>query len=102
MLITYTKAIEKQLTKYPQIGDEVYYQAKSGRSFVLFKARISRIINKRTYIVEYNVPEDVKKYFHNGTTKAVTKLNNLLFEDGMRTKMNAEQEKNTPDISDRG
>jgi hypothetical protein len=82
MLITYTKAIEKQLTKYPKIGDEVYYKARSGRNPVLFKAWISRIINKRTYIVEYNVPEDVKKYFRNGTTKAVTKLNSLLFEDG--------------------
>jgi hypothetical protein len=83
MLITYNQAIERQLTTYPKIGDEVYYQAKSGRSPVLFKAWISKIINKRTYIVEYNVPEDVKKYFHNGTTKAVTKLNRLLFEDGL-------------------
>jgi hypothetical protein len=82
MLITYNQAIERQLTTYPKIGDEVYYKAKSGRSPILFKARISRIINKRTYIVEYNVPDNVKKYFCDGTTSAITKLNRLLFEDG--------------------
>lgn len=77
--IPYSQAISKNITGYPSVGDEVLYKARGGKYPVWYQAKIEKVINFRRYIVRYEVPEDVKKHFINGTTCAVTELGNLSF-----------------------
>lgn len=77
--IPYNKAIAKNITGYPKIGESVLYKARGGKYPVWYQAKIERIINLRRYIVRYNVPEEIKKHFIGGTTSAVVKIDDLSY-----------------------
>lgn len=77
--IPYNKAISANITGYPKVGDKVLYKARGGKYPVWYQAKVEKVINSRRYIVRYEVPDDVKNHFINGTTSAVTKLENLSF-----------------------
>jgi len=77
--IPYTKAIYENLTGYPKVGDKVLYQAKRGKDPVCYQATITKVLDLRRYVVRYPVPEGVKNHFLNGTTSAITKIENLSF-----------------------
>lgn len=79
MWIPYAKAIAKNMTGYPRVGDSVLYRARGGKNPIWYKATITRVIDYRRYIVKYEVPENVRSSFLNGTSSAIVRIDHLSF-----------------------
>jgi hypothetical protein len=77
--IPYYQAISKNLADYPKVGTQVLYKARGGKHPIWYSAIVERVINLRRYIIRYQVPEQYKCHFSNGTTSAIAKLDNLSF-----------------------
>lgn len=77
--IPYNQAIHKNITGRPEKGDAVLYRARGGKYPIWYKAEVERVIDYRRYVVRYEVPEEVKSHFINGTTSAIAKIDDLSF-----------------------
>lgn len=77
--IPYNQAIRQNMIGLPKEGDDVMYKAQGGKHPIWYKAKVERVIDYKRYVVRYEVPEEVKSYFINGTTSAIATLDNLSF-----------------------
>lgn len=77
--ISYPKGIKDRIIGYPSIGDRVLYRRKYARHAISIDAEIKKVITHRKYIISYDVPDDVRHHFINGTTSSIADLEELSF-----------------------